>query len=136
MEEKSKHHWSHKCRKRTDNKHDINLKLVTFYFSVLNDSFPAKSKFIFYKHRDNCECTLGNTEVVLTFHFHPGQSKPPTVAHHHQFSLKEKPDFFFFFRYIDAFQFYLSKKQYVTCTSDVIVEFLDIFLGLKTRSVL
>lgn len=37
--------------------------------------------------------------------------------------------FFFFSSYIDTFQFCLSKKQYVMCTSVVIVEFLDIFLG-------
>lgn len=70
---------------------------------------------------------LATAEAVLTaqytFHFHPVQSKPYWAAHHHQFSLKQKLDFF---RYIATFHFL---QMYVTGTSVVIVEFMDIFLG-------
>lgn len=100
------------AEKRTDKKHDINLKLIMFYFilCVLNDSFAAKSKFLF-KNRDNCECTLGNIEIVLvaqyTFHFHPVQPNPLPAAHHHQFSLKQKLEFFQIYWYISLLPFFL-----------------------------
>lgn len=42
----TKHHQSHKCRKRKDNKHGINLKLIMFWFFMLNDNFAAKASFL------------------------------------------------------------------------------------------
>lgn len=77
---------------------------------MLNDSFAAKSKFLVFEHRDNCECTLVNTEGMFTAEssFQPIQPKPHPVAHHHHFSLKQKLDFFFFltYRYISVLPFY------------------------------